>query len=197
MAAMAAWSPMSIIEAVELLIGAPFQWWIAGGHALELHVGESWRRHEDLDIGVRRDQALLVHAWFSDWDLHTSARGEVKKWDGRALILEAAENNVWVRRSPVEPWTIDLTIGEGTDSQWAYRRDPHLTRPWDQAVLLSSSGVPYLAPDLQLLFKSKDIRPKDQEDAERVMRELTETELEFLSEHLPSTHPWLELVAEG
>jgi hypothetical protein len=185
---------MSLTEAVQLLVGAPFHWWIAGGHALDLHVSESWRRHDDLDMGVRRDQAQLVYTWFSGWDLRIAARGQLKVWDGRPLLADSAENNVWVRRSPGEPWAIDVNIGEGTDSQWTYRRDPDLTRPWDHAVLQSASGVPYLAPDLQLLFKSKNIRPKDQQDAEMVIRGLSESEMEFLARHLPFAHPWQELI---
>ena len=109
---------MSLAEAVGLLVGAPFQWWIAGGHALELHVGQSWRQHDDLDVGVRRDQAPLVRVWLSDWELRIAARGELREWDGRPLIAEYAENNVWIRRSSVDPWRIDLIIAEGTDSHW-------------------------------------------------------------------------------
>ena len=60
-----------------------------------------------------------------------------------------------------------LTVGAGhAEEHWVYRRDPTVTRPWEEAVLHTpETGIPYLAPDLQLLFKSKDHRPKDDEDA--------------------------------
>ena len=38
-------------QAGALFAEAPFRWWISGGHALELHIGESWRSREDLDGG--------------------------------------------------------------------------------------------------------------------------------------------------
>ena len=46
---------------------------------------------------------------------------------------------------------LDVTIGEGSDENWICRRDPSVVVPWDLAVLRSSEGVPYLAPELQLL----------------------------------------------
>ena len=58
-------------------------------------------------------------------------------------------------------WVLDLTLGDGTDHDWIYRRDPSVQIQWDVAVLRTADGIPYLAPDLQLLFKSKGLRPKD------------------------------------
>lgn len=37
------------------------------------------------------------------------------------------------------------------------------------AVLRSAAGIPYLAPELQLLYKSKGLRPKDDVDAAEVI----------------------------
>ena len=37
-----------------------------------------------------------------------------------------------------------------------------------EAVLTTADGVRYLAPEVQLLFKSKDVRGKDDVDRQRV-----------------------------
>jgi hypothetical protein len=124
---------------------------------------------------VCRDQSAELFAWLSGWD------------------LEVRTNNTWARRTPAEQWQLDVTVGEGTETLWIYRRDPLVTRPWHEAVLFSESGVPYLAPDIQLLFKSKDRRSKDDVDAAQVIPGLTSEELEFLSNHLAADHPWREL----
>jgi hypothetical protein len=86
-----------------------------------------------------------------------------------------------------------VTIGEGSDQSWIYRRDPSLQVPWDLAVLHTDSRVPYLAPDLQLLFKSKDVRPKDDIDAAQVIPELDDRQREQLSRWLDRSHPWQRL----
>ena len=64
---------------------------------------------------------------------------------------------------------------------------------WDEAVLRSDGGIPYLAPELQLLFKSKDVRPKDDLDAREVIPELTEARRRRLRALLPVDHPWQAL----
>jgi lincosamide nucleotidyltransferase A/C/D/E len=61
-------------------------------------------------------------------------------------------------------------------------------------VLHSPDGVPYLAPALQLLFKSKDVRPKDQLDAEEVIPVLDPGALALLDVRLPGDHEWRTLV---
>ena len=188
------WAPLSVEDAASLLEDAPFRWWISGGHALGLYMGEHWRTHEDLDIGICRQDAREVHTWLKGWEGCVSALGELSIWDGRELEAGRNENNIWIRRPSEEMWALDLTINEGDDQEWIYRRDLSLRRDWDSAVCESPSGIPYLAPDLQLLFKSKDPREKDHLDAARVIPALEDHERVFLFDHLSVGHPWLNLL---
>ena len=48
------WQPLALGEVVRLFMEFTARWWISGGHALELHLGRSWREHEDSDVGVLR-----------------------------------------------------------------------------------------------------------------------------------------------
>lgn len=191
------WSPISVKEAVRLFMDAPFRWWIGGGHALELHVGDLRRTHDDLDIGICRHQAPQAYGWLKGWEMHVAAAGRLSRWDGSPLRADRYENNVWVRRSSDSPWAFDLTVGEGNEGEWIYRRDASVNRPWETAVLRTRSGVPYLAPELQLLFKSKDLRPKDHADAERVIPVLDDRERLFLAVHLVADHPWQRLLTNA
>lgn len=71
----------------------------------------------------------------------------------------------------------------------------HLT-PWTGEPLhvaqhqRTATGIPYLAPELQLLYKSKARRPKDDVDAAEVIPHLGARERERLSRLLPPDHPW-------
>jgi len=69
--------------------------------------------------------------------------------------------------------------------------------PWGEAVLTSGSGVPYLAPHLQLLFKSVRPRPKDTADAEQVIPLLEEAHRSWLANQLEADHPWQVLLRRG
>lgn len=85
---------------------------------------------------------------------------------------------------------LDLTISEGDDDHWVYRRDPELRVPWSEAVLADERGIPYLAPDLQLLFKSHDHREKDDRDFAEILPELDPHQRQRLLDNLPQDHPW-------
>jgi hypothetical protein len=188
------WQPLSLERVVGTFSSAPFRWWVTGGHALELHLGRSWRTHEDTDIGVVREELPAVHSLLSTWDPHIAAAGQLAPWRGETLRSELHQNNVWCRCNAAGPWVLDVTVGEGSDTVWIYRRDSSVQVPWDQAVLHSADGVPYLAPQLQLLYKSKEPRPKDHADAAEAIPRLDRRQRDFLASTLGRSHPWHRLL---
>jgi hypothetical protein len=190
------WSPLSLAQTVGLFDNYPSRWWITGGRALELHLGRTWRSHEDSDVSVRRDEVAGILVPLAGWDIHLAAAGRLSPWAGQAAHGEEEQNNLWCRRHNHDPWCLDVTISDGDDRGWVYRRDPNIRVPWDRAVLFDAEGIPYLAPELQLLFKSKNFRPKDQLDAEVVIPELDADRQSRLRDLLPETHPWLLLMAQ-
>lgn len=189
------WHPLDLESVIATFSIAPFRWWITGGYALELYLGRAWRTHEDTDVGVVRDDLPAVHSLLSQWDVHIAAAGRLASWRGETLRSDLHQNNLWCRLTATGPWVLDVTIGEGTDAAWVYRRDRSVRVPWDQAVLRSADGIPYLAPELQLLYKSKDVRPKDDIDAAEVIPSLDDQRRELLARSLERSHPWQRLLA--
>ena len=50
------WRPMRPYEVASQLSTLRTPWWVAGGWAMDLHLGAQSRPHDDIDIGVlRRD----------------------------------------------------------------------------------------------------------------------------------------------
>ncbi len=185
------WDSLPLDEATALFAQAPFRWWVTGGHALELHCNRSWRQHDDIDISLCRNDAHLLPQVLTGWDVHVAAAGQLRPWTGHELKAAASENNLWVRRAPSEPWCLDLTIADGDDDQWIFRRDRRISRRWSTTVLWSThDDLPYLAPDLQLLYKSQDPRPKDDIDVQEVVPDLTDAQSSFLFDALGEQHPW-------
>lgn len=123
-----------------------------------------------------------------------AAGGRLTPWEGTSLDAAGRENNLWCRSAPGDPWMLDVTVGEGDDAEWAYRRDRRVRAPWPDAVLTSPAGVPYLAPELQLLFKSTDIRAKDDLDACVVIPRLEAGRATRLRDLLPPEHRWQRLL---
>lgn len=189
------WEPLSLERAVAVFTGASFRWWICGGVALELYAEDTWRPHDDLDVGILRTEADSVYIWLTPaWDLWVAARGRLTPWHGEALDRGKDENNVWARESPDAPWRFDLTVGSGNGIEWIYRRDESIRQPWDLAVQRTIDDIPYLTPEIQLLFKSKNPRPQDDLDAERVIPLLDIRQKGFLENGLGKGHPWHALL---
>jgi hypothetical protein len=188
------WEPLGISEIVHLFAGSSSRWWISGGHALELHRGRSWRSHDDIDVGVLRGDAPGLATLLDGWDIEVAAGGILSPWDGSTPLAETNQNNLWCRKRSDQPWCLDVTIGDGNREFWMFRRDPHIRFLWAEAILRTERGVPYLAPDLQLLYKSKDIREKDEVDAREVIPHLRSVQRERLHTLLPANHPWQMLM---
>ncbi|MCP3860995.1 MAG: aminoglycoside phosphotransferase family protein, partial [Phycisphaeraceae bacterium] len=186
---------MPVDDAIDLFRPAGFRWWLSGGHALEAHLGRSWRDHDDTDIAISRSDAPRLLEALDGWDIHIGAAGVLTPWDGSPLDPDRSQNNLWCRPTPDSPWMIDVTVGDGNEHEWIYRRNPTIRRPWDDAVLTSPNGTPYLAPEIQLLFKSNDVRPKDDLDAVTVIPLLESDRRSWLANHLPAEHPWQTTIA--
>jgi hypothetical protein len=192
--ALGPWKPLALEQVVRLFEGWPTRWWICGGVALELYVGRSWRAHEDSDVSILRGDATALRGVLAGWDIQIAASGVLTPWDGSAVATGSSQNNMWCRKAKGQPWCLDVTISDGDRERWIYRREPTLRVPWADAVLLTDQEIPYLAPELQLLFKSKNNRKKDDRDALEVIPALTTERRHRLRGFLPRDHPWQLLV---
>jgi hypothetical protein len=60
-------------------------WWIAGGWAIELFVGDAVREHSDLEIGCFRSDVPAVLAPLRDWDIQTARNRELAPFGATSL----------------------------------------------------------------------------------------------------------------
>jgi hypothetical protein len=186
-------------EVAELLAGLAAPWWIAGGWALDLFVGSKTREHDDVDVAMlRRDQQELYRL-LQGWDLrYATPERTLVPWDGRTLAPPVHE--VWARRSNDgnAPWTFEVLLNEHDGDRWVYRRNPAVSRALED-VTGRSEGIPYLAPEIVLLYKSKDPTPKDEDDFHAVRPRLSASARAWLRQALETAaprHPWLAALIE-
>jgi hypothetical protein len=162
------WAPLSLDEVAELLRDFSAPWWIAGGHALELFLGRTIRQHEDIDVAVLRSDQLTFQRHLRGWDLQIAHGGRLTPWpEGKEL--EPPEHGIWARREAGGPWELQVLFDSDTGGVWHYRRDPAVRLPVDDLGLVSTQGLPYLRPEIVLLFKAKAPREKDEADLEAVL----------------------------
>lgn len=198
------WSRRTPDDVAQLFRGYPGTWWIAGGWALEAFTGHG-RSHDDIDPSVLRSELPLMrkhlagrlHVW-------TATRGALAPLlpgddpDGSADdVLSAGCGQVWTRRSATDPWEYDLLLSPGTPEEWVYKRDESVRLPMAEA-LWHDEGIPYLQPEIQLLYKAAGLRGKDQADFTATLPHLDERRRSWLRDALLKTtgeqHPWIEVL---
>jgi hypothetical protein len=190
------WEPHSPAEVASELSDLPCRWWIAGGWAIDLHLGHQSRAHADIDVLILRADQVVVQRHLAGWDLHAAdPPGTLRPWaDGE--ILAPPVHDVWCRRSPSSPWSLQLMIDETEDDHWVYRRDTRIRRPLtDLDGPASNSERQVLSPEIQLLYKSAQPRDKDEADFQAVLADLHPPQRRWLQESLTVVspgHPWLD-----
>lgn len=174
---------------------ASFSWFVAGGWALELFAGRVQRMHHDVDIIISRHAQFELQTYLlaRGWELVTPFQKRLERWPAH-MRLELPRHQVHAHRGNE---FMDFLL---TDIQevWRYRREPLIIRAMERMSLSSETGVRYIAPELALLFKSKNTsnqeRAKDQVDFERALPHLEPERRAWLRWALVATapdHPWI------
>ncbi len=136
---------------------------MSGGYAIELAVGRSYREHADVDITVLRRDQQVMRALLADWDVHAAdPPGTLRPWPVGEVLPDHV-HDIWVREHPGGPWRFQVMLDEADGEKWVYRRDPRIRRPLS-TLTITDNGIARIAPEVQLLFKAKSPRPKDELD---------------------------------
>ncbi|CAG0936921.1 hypothetical protein TFLX_05818 [Thermoflexales bacterium] len=188
--------PVEVVAA-ELKDYACF-WAVSSGWAVDLYLGRVTRVHRDVDVAVSRSEQLALHQHLTNrgWKLLTPFESKLEPWPAH-MLLELPRHQVLALRDGT---FMDCLLSDLTNGLWHYRRDPAVVRQLDRAVLSTAQGIPFLAPELVLLFKSKNTsnqkeRSQDQFDFEAAFAHLEPERRAWLRWALLATnpeHPWIE-----
>jgi len=151
------WRPLSVRQTAELMIGLEVEWWIAGGWAIDLFLDRTTRDHADTDVLVlRRDQVrVCLHFLNAGWDLWGVDRPDHLRPLKRDETVPSSVNDIWCRPDRRSAWALQLMLGESEGKSWIYRRDREVSLPLSEVGLHTPDAVPYVAPQIELLFKSR------------------------------------------
>lgn len=186
-----AWHP---VEAAELLSGVAVPWCVAAGWALDLFRGEQTREHEDLEIAVPIGSFDPIRTALSDFEIEVVGSG--RRWPLDSPAFDVIYQT-WVREPDNGVYRLDIFREPHDGDTWICRRDETIRLPYDQIILSSPDGVPYLVPEIVLLFKAKHSRPKDQADFAGALPLLSPRRRAWLTAALTRVHPghsWLSLL---
>ena len=183
-----AWTP---VEVADRLRGVRATWYVLAGWAVDLFLGRQTRLHDDLEIGVPAQGFPAIRDALGDLELFVVG-------DGRAWPLtESALGShfqTWGRERTTGVWRVDIVREPWDGDAWAYRRDPRIRLPRSRLIEQSVDGIPYVRPEVVLLFKAKATRSKDEADFAQALPRLDAARRLWLRGALELAHPghhWL------
>ena len=149
-------------------------YWIIGGWAIDLAVGRVTRDHADVDVMLlQRDKHAL-------WDDLPAADVQIEGHGREPRRLTLHSKNLLL---PTEVW---LAHADGTF--WVHRRGAYRVKQPLAGITRHRDGIPFLAPEVVLLFKSRSTADKDQHDVQTALPLLNAEQRSWLEDtlrHLP------------
>jgi len=189
-----AWSPA---QAAQRLVGVRVPWYVAGGWALDIFRGPQTRVHDDLEIAVPAAGFPAIRTALDDLDFDVAGAGRLWPEDSPAFDVM---HQTWGRDRGTGTYRLDVFREPHDGDIWICRRDDGIRLPYDTLILQSDDGIPYLAPEVALLFKAKGSRPKDLADFAGVLPLLTQRRRAWLAGALRAVHPghpWLAALSRS
>ncbi|MFE1366955.1 nucleotidyltransferase domain-containing protein [Streptomyces anulatus] len=183
------WTPG---EVAQRLAGISTPWCVAAGWALDLFRGRQTRDHGDIEIAVPQAGFPEVRDRFPGYVFDAAGSGRI--WEDATPETLAAVHQTWLRDPATNNYLLDVFREPHDGDTWICRRDETIRLPYSEIVHHTQDGIPYLAPELVLLFKAKHARPKDRRDFDAIVPHLTGAQRATLEELLARVHPghaWL------
>ncbi len=191
-----AWDPLTVDEIAERFDPYGVAWWIAGGWAIDCFLGWETRPHDDIDVEMFRADRDVLSDVFAGWELFTVSSGTWTPWC-RGSPIAPEVFGIWGRPSKESPWRVEILLADGDDDRWRFRRDPAVNLARDALIRYTSSGIPYCTPEVQLLYKAKMARPKDDVDLARCLHHMGTKQRRWLAEaieRIDPQHAWIRVL---
>ena len=192
------WVPWSPADAVARLDGVEAPWCVAAGWAIDLFLGGVPREHEDLELAVPAERSAEVFAALEPLEPYLVQAGRALPLADAAEFLELGVHQTWMLDREHACWRLDVFREPSDGDVWVCRRDASIRMGYDELIRRTPDGIPYLRPDVALLFKAKHTRPKDEGDFAAALPRLTPEERRWLRDGLELVHPghrWLPVLA--
>ncbi|WP_173917791.1 nucleotidyltransferase domain-containing protein [Halobacillus sp. Marseille-Q1614] len=173
------------------LEGFEGKWMIAGGWAIDLHIGEETRDHDDIEVAIFREDLTQLSKFLNGWETYVVDHSQMIENN----LKEPLDEHIHEIHAHRDEAKLEVLLNRKQREKWVFRRDEEVTFPLSNMNLHSEQGIPYLNPEIVLLYKAKNTEEKDEQDFRYVFPHLNEHQKEWLKQsliqHQPQ-HPWLE-----
>ncbi|MFD2830205.1 nucleotidyltransferase domain-containing protein [Corticicoccus populi] len=178
------WQTYPLETIISLFDTLDIQWGIGGGVALDLYYGFKTRNHEDIDIIIFvKDAAEVIHL-LQDFSLFKAENGILTPYTYEDKMDDSF--SIWVSEEEDSPFVFEILLISTREDFWIYKRNSDIRGSTDELFLLNESNIPYIKPEIQLLYKmdGSHIRDKDIIDFEKFVPLLGADEKIWLKKQL-------------
>ncbi|MHA1966731.1 MAG: nucleotidyltransferase domain-containing protein [Candidatus Hodarchaeales archaeon] len=171
-------------------------WYIAGGWAIDLYLGKVTRMHKDIEIVIFRQDQRELYEYLNDWILYKVIPGQYKRerWlRNEWLSLPIHEIHATSHSKEKSKINFEILLNESDHRYWYFRRNQQVKRHLYKIGKIGYQGIPYLSPEIVLLYKAKEPTIYDFKDFIQTMDLLTIEERTWLSKAIGYcylSHPW-------
>jgi hypothetical protein len=163
------------------------RYWVAGGWAIDLHLGRKTREHKDIEIALdRREQAFLLQLP-EITKVEYIEHSVLKLWQGEELFLPIHELYCTFHSG----FVLEVLLNEFEGDFWLYRRNKNIRLHREKFVGGQCAPLPL---EVVLLYKAKHCRAQDEVDFSLALAHLNRDEKRWLYEAIAldmPEHPWL------
>jgi hypothetical protein len=135
------------------LAGVSAPWCVVAGWALDLFVGEQTREHDDIEIAVPRAAFGEVAAALHEYEWDVVGAGTV--WPLAAAAEHPGLHQTWLQDPSTSRYHLDVFREPHDGDRWICRRGNAITLPYTELIENGPTGIPYVIPEVALLFKSQ------------------------------------------
>lgn len=187
------------LKVAKLMAGFKKPWFIAGGWATDLYLGQVTRVHEDIEIAILRCDQLELQSYLRDWEFKKVIPGpemRTEPWN-ESEWLDLPVHEIHGRKAAGDPLNLEILLNESSGEEWRFRRNLKIVRPLSMIGLRSENGIPFLSPEVVLLYKAKNPTNNDQADLNNVRKVLDGKRRQWLKQAIQACHPghpWINLL---
>ena len=158
-----------------------YPWFIAGGWAIDLFLEKETRLHDNIEIGIYREQQMKLFRYLGKYKKYyidnrsRIGKYEKKEWKKEYLRLPISE--IFVEYDGLE---IEILLNEKDDFDWIYGKNNKIKHERSNVIRYTDDRIPYLCPEIVLLYKTMEMRNKDKDDILNALKKMNYSEKNWL-----------------
>lgn len=176
------WQLLSIASLKQIMHDADFDWYLAGGIALDEFLGRKTRNHEDIDILVNFKYLERILDFFKNYKVYTARNGSLSLSSFNEIN---STDSLWIAKDDEESFIIQILFFEEEAGHWVYKRENDIWKRIED-IYFVKNDMKIIQPEIQLLYKmnSSNVRDKDLYDYHNVYPVLEERQRAWLNQYV-------------